>query len=272
MRAVRIIESSFYKYKYLSVVQSDTKMAVRILIPTNQDYNCSGDLVLSTEQILWKVLNINNQAFQVVAEGIFDLDNPLHRSWFQPNANICFTVTNAFSSGRLSIIPVRRWCGDGEKTPDFCQRTGYDVIAQLYCWSNTDLIPDCPASFATAIDGQVFTNIDQNRIVRVDTEWMKRPDRSAFLEIFYKVSIKNNKNYLVFNVECVDNNGNPIDVNGVYNLEATAGYLPIKQIIMEHGKCEFGWIPLGLSHGEISVKLKDSQNYTCYVSTFSINE
>ena len=272
MRSVRIIHCANYKYKYISVAQSATKMAVRILIPTNQETNCDGSKVLETDSILWKVLNINEQAFQVLAEGIFDLDNPLHRSWFQPNANICFVVNDSLSRGRLGVVPIRMLCADGERTPDWCNRTGHDVVAQLYCWSATDSITDSPASFAAPIDGEVYTNINPERIRNVDTDWMKREDRSAFLQIFHHVHLDVKENSILLRVECKDNEGNPIPVNGIYKLEATAGYFPVNEIYMNQGKCEFVWIPLGIKSGEITIRLKDSQNYTCQSLTFSLNK
>lgn len=270
MRPVRIIQSSTYKYKYISIAQSPTKMAVRILVPTNQEPNCSGTAALETEAIQWRILNIDGQGFQVAAEGIFDLNNPLHRSWFQPNANICFVVNRALSRGALGVAPVQAFCLEGEKTPDFCMRTGYDVVAQLYCWSCQDSITESPASFAVATDGGVFTNIKPERIRMVDTEWMKRPDRSAFLTITHKIEAIGEKDRIILKVSCFDNEGNPISVDGIYRVEATAGYLPVNELLMVDGHCEFAWIPLGIAGGKVTIKLKDSQNYIRETLTFNL--
>lgn len=271
MRPVRMIHLGNLRYKYLSVTQEDTKMVVRILVPVTDTFATSGDKILTCEELRFKNINIENTIYQVAAEGIFDLENALHRSWWQPNANICFTVNRSFAKGNISIIPMHFFAAGKEKTPEWVQRNGYDVVAQLYCWSATDPITNSPASFAADNKGKIFTNIPNERFVHVDKVWMQRPDRSDFLVIKHHVSFeKHGKNALLFSVNCTDNQGNPIDVNGIYKVEATAGYLPINEFQMIHGKCSFPWIPLMLGEGKVSIRLKDSQNFVCKEITLEL--
>ena len=271
MRPVRIIHIDGLRYKYISVTQSKTKMVARILMPTEAKENVSSSEILGCNRLKWSVLNLDGQKFQVVGEGIFDLENPLHKSWFQPNANLCFTVNHSFANGDIAVIPMHMFAAGKEKTPDWASRNGYEVIAQLYCWSATDTVEECTASFAVDNQGMAFTNIEPSRMVHVDIDWMQRKDRSDFLALMYDFTANVEKQAVVCKVECKDYKGNPIDVNGIYTVECTAGYLPQNQIMVNHGKCEFLWIPLMVPKSIlITITLKDSQNYICKELSFSL--
>lgn len=271
MRPVRIIHLDGLRYKYISVTQSKTKMVVRVLMPVELKDNISSNEILGCEKLKWGILNLDGQCFQVIGEGIFDLENPLHRSWFQPNANLCFIVNHAFANGDIAVVPMHIFAAGREKTPDWANRNGYEVIAQLYCWSATDTIEDCTASFAVDNQGIVFTNINQDRMVHVDRKWMQRKDRSDFLAIMYDFTVSSSNQAIICKVECKDYLGNSIDVNGIYKLECTCGYLPQNQITMVHGKCEFLWVPLMVPKNvPITIFLKDSQNFVCKELSFNL--
>lgn len=272
MRPVRVIHLDGLRYKYVSITQSPTKMVVRILLPVDNTYlNLDGSEILTCNKLKWKTINIEGQGFQIVGEAIFDLEDPLHKSWFQPNANICFTVNHGFANGDIAIIPMHMFSAGKEKTPDWERRHGYYVVAQLYCWSASDTIEESPCSFAADEQGSIFTNINENRLVHVDRQWMQRKDRSDFLCIMHHLQVSVKNNLVVCSLDCKDYLGNIIDVNGIYKVECNAGYLPQNTLNVKNGKCEFIWVPLLVNKSTpILITLKDSQNYICNELSFTL--
>lgn len=273
MRYARLIHLDHLKYKYISITQTDTKMVARILMPVENDRaSDDGQRVLTCDKLLWNVLNINNQKYQVIGEGIFDLEDPLHKSWYQPNANICFVVNRAFGRGKIAVIPMHLYAAGKEKTPEWADRNGYEVIAQLYCWSATDRITECPCSFAVDDEGEVFTNIDSQRMRHVDRAWMQREDRSAFLALHYELKASVKENLVAFNFTVMDDNSEIQDTNGFYYVKCSAGYLPQNRIQVIHGKAQFAWVPLMLQNkDDISIEVYDSQNYLAVSSLLTMS-
>lgn len=274
MRPVRLIKCDHLKYKYISVTQDEMRMTVRILFPVERDrYALSGEKILSTESLKWETLFINGQNFQVIGEGIFDLNYPLHRSWYQPNANICFCVNPAFAQGNIAIIPMHLYATDGEKCPDWAKRNGYEVIAQLYPWSETDPITETPCSFAVDVRGKCYTNIPESRFRMVDLEWMKREYRSDFLLLHHQLKAEKKKDHILFTLTCHDDQGNPVPVSGTYKVEASVGYLPIREIKVLDGKAQFCWIPLMIPQNtKAIIRVRDAQNFTCASQLLKIGE
>lgn len=272
MRPVRLIKCDHLKYKYISVTQNETRMVVRVLLPVSENsYALNGQLILSTESLKWKTLYVNGQYFQVVGEGIFDLNNPLHKSWYQANANICFCVNPAFAQGNLAIIPMHLYATDGEKCPEWASRNGYEVIAQLYPWSESDPITECPCSFAVDVKGKCYTNISESRFRTVDLNWMQREDRSDFLLLHYTLTAEKKEKHILFTLTCCDNDGNVAPISGTYRAECTMGYLPVQEFKVFEGKGHFYWVPLMIPFsGKVNISVKDMQHFTCISQPLSV--
>lgn len=278
MRPVRCIHLDNLKYKYISVVQTENTMVVRVLYPMlshdNRNVADSND-ILTDRKLFRQILNLNGHYYQVVAEGVFDLNNPIHKTWFKSNANICFVANASFPNGRVAIIPQHLVCGNtGEHTPDWANREGITVLAQLYCWSDTDKVSDCCASFAVDNAGQVFTNIDAKRLCHLDKEWMQRKDRSAFLQLQHSVNctVADDGKYLKCTLDC-SNLGKRVNCNGTYLVECSAGYIPVREVEVKDGLGTFSWYPFMLPD---SVKttiftVKDIQGRICYKCSVRLN-
>lgn len=251
MRPIRCIHLDDLKYKYISIVQTQNTMVVRVLYPmlTYDGYQIgNSNDILTDKQLLWEVLDLNGQLFQIVGEGKFDLNNPTHRQWFKANANICFVVNAAFPNGVISVIPQHNVAPTTyERTPDWARRLGYTVVAQLYCWSDTDDILNSAGSFAVDNQGQVFTNIDPSRLVHVDKQWMQREDRSDFVTLQYNIDLQSDPdNQCIRGTLTCLNNGNKVNTNGTYLIECSAGYIPVRELRVVDGIGEFVWYPLML--------------------------
>lgn len=269
MRPIRCIHLDGLKYKYISVTQDERTMCVRVLYPmVSRDNRALGNSsdILTTDSLLWQILDLNGDLFQVVAEGFFSLDNPLHKQWFKSNANICFVANAAFPYGVISVVPQHLVANNTfEHTPDWAKREGVTVLAQLYVWSDTDTVKDCSKSFAVDNKGKLFTNFDLSNITHVSQDWMQREDRSAFLTLQHDLTCK-------ANVEngCIDctftcfNLGNIVDVQGTYLVECSAGYIPLREVHVENGVGQFTWYPLYLpQNATVRFVVKDVQGYPC---------
>ena len=272
MRPVRCIHLDGLKYKYLSIVETKDTMVVRVLYPMlssdGRELGNSND-ILTNKMLLWELLDLNGQLFQVVAEGIFDLKIPTHRQWFKSNANICFVVNAAMPNGVISVVPQHLVAGNTfEHTPDWARREGIEVLAQLYVWSDTDDITNCAKSFAVDNKGQLFTNIDPSRLNHVDSRWMQREDRSQFVTLQHTLKCKKNENLncVECELQCL-NLGKEVDVNGTYLAECNAGYIPVREINVREGKGTFVWYPLMLSTSDmqnVRFVIRDAQGCPCY--------
>lgn len=268
MRPVRVIHLDHLKYKYINIVQTEKTMAVRVLcpIPTSDNRELiDPELILTDRPIVWNIIGLDNKLFQIVGEAIFDLDNPVHKAWFKSNANICFVVNAAFPRGEIAIVPQHLVAPNTfEHTPDWAKREGIEVIAQLYCWSDNDCINNTPCSFAVDNKGIVYTNIDPQRMQHVDSEWMKRDDRSAFVTLQHQLSVETEQNNAVqFTLQC-SNLGNVVDCSGTYLVESTSGYIPVREIHVEHGVGTFCWYPIFLKENDpVNITVRDIQGKPC---------
>lgn len=278
MRPVRCIHLNNLKYKYTNIVQTETTMAVRVLYPMlDNDGRPIGNSqdILTDKPIIWQVLDINGQLFQVVAEGIFDLKNPLHKQWFKANANICFVANAAFPKGIVSIVPLHLVSGNTyEHTPDWARREGVEVLAQLYCWSDTDLVNNSCCSFPVDNKGQLYTNIDPARISHVDTEWMKREDRSDFVTLQHMLECKVAEDNSC--IECTlgcTNLGSLVPTTGTYLVDCSAGYIPVREVRVENGLGTFVWVPFMLDSTvtEIRITVRDVQGQPCCERLIRVN-
>lgn len=271
MRPIRCIHLDGLKYKYLSIVQTKDTMVVRVLYPmlTNDGRTLtSSNDILTDKVLIWDLLDLNGQLFQVVAEGIFDLKNPLHKQWFKSNANICFVLNAAMPNGVVSIVPQHLVAGTTyEHTPDWARREGIEVLAQLYVWSDTDTVEECAKSFAVDNKGQLFTNIPPSRLAHVDTQWMQREDRSWFVTLQHTLKCEAGEDNFVQCTLTCSNLGNKVPVCGTYLVEASCGYIPVREIQVENGEGKFAWYPLMLSQEDadsgIRILVRDVQGCPC---------
>ena len=271
MRPIRCIHLDGLKHKYLSIVQTKDTMVVRVLYPMlTQDGRTltSSNDILTDKVLIWDLLDLNGQLFQVVAEGIFDLKNPLHKQWFKSNANICFVLNAAMPNGVVSIVPQHLVAGTAyEHTPDWARREGIEVLAQLYVWSDTDTVEECAKSFAVDNKGQLFTNIPPSRLAHVDTQWMQREDRSWFVTLQHTLKCEVGEDDFVHCTLTCSNLGNKVPVSGTYLVEASCGYIPVREIHVENGEGKFAWYPLMLSQEDaasgIRILVRDVQGYPC---------
>lgn len=273
---VRCIHLDNLKYKYLSIVQTESAMVVRVLYPMVYSDNRTlgdSDSILSDDSLLWQILDLNGDLFQVVAEGRFDLANPVHKQWFKSNANICFVANAAFPKGVISIVPQHLVCPNTyEHTPEWAKREGVTVLAQLYCWSDDAKINETATSFAVDNQGRLFTNIDPAELVHVDTEFMQRPDRSAFLTLQHNVLFESKDSCIEGTLQCF-NNGQINNCVGTYLVECSAGYIPMREIHVENGQGTFVWYPLLLT-GQTPVHfvIKDVQGRICYECNMQVSQ
>lgn len=284
MRPVRFIQLDNFDYSYLSVTEDENRMVVRILtlLPKHspvKKVNVNSQDVLTTADLLWKVVELDGAKYQVTGQGIFDKTSRLGKLWWKPNANIQFIVNPAtFYTGRIEVISKREVSFDnGEKSPDWLKRQGFVGIAQVFCRSSSDRVDEASKSFTCNTIGRVYTNIESSRIKWVDSDYMKREDRSEFLILQHNLKVPqsmpvNSTSAAYFEIYKENTGTIAEECDGDYwYVDCTGGYIPQRKIKVEKGRGQFTISSLLMTPGDvIEVKLKDHTGFTCATNFINV--
>lgn len=259
MRPIRKIISERLRYKFVSITQDETRLCVRVLLPViNKHPNVSGDDVLTTKSLYGKVFQSEQDFFQVIAEGIFDLDQHVHKYWWTPGSNIMFYVTpRSISQGIVEVCQKGGLTiGTKENSAELGHRLGQTTICQIWCRNCNDKITETAKSICIDTKGILFTNIDLSHADECTADFVNNtPGASAYLNInFQLIGPKSVTPNQIFEcgVRVIEDLDAKLatDVTGDFVVECVDGYAPHKRVHVENGVGKFQACALMLQPGE----------------------
>ena len=283
IRPIRLVHAKNQIYKYVSVTADESKMMVRVLTPVPKDAGnpeVSSSDILTTNPIRNRYIDLNGQLYYVNAEGCFDKNSRIGKKWWKPCANIQFIVNPLLvNQGIVEVISKRDCCAHSyERSTEWISRIGYQGIAQIYCRSVNDSVPEAAKSFAVDEEGQCFTNFDLSNIVEMSCEELhKNKDASKFLVLSFKLNlpekIEPNKEYEC-SFEIYKDLGQSLEKDtddNWFEIKSLAGYIPQRKIYVKDGIGKFKFKSLDLVPGDkVDIQLLDQTGYICTQETIEV--
>lgn len=262
-RPVRVIVAKDLRFKFVSIMEDENRLAVRLLLPVPSDTahsNISDKDFFSTKELLHQYVKQKDTLYFVQAEGVFDRTSRLGKLWWEAGANINFITDSYLSNlGHISVTSKHRCIPNSlERSNEWIKRVGKNCLCQIYCRSSSESIIDAAKSFPYTEEGMIFTNIDKNRFVPMTTEELwSNPNASSFFTTHPIIQVPTTVNpYEPFAGRITLLRGEDGQVatectGDIWLVDSDSGYLPKKKVRVEKGIGYFWARALDLEEGDV---------------------
>ncbi len=211
-----------------------------------------------------RLYKINGKLYYIAAENVFNRKGYPWRKYWKPSANIFFYI--AMRGDRTMHIAETSMLTSVNKlhTNIHAQQEGFVVVAQIFCRSPEDTIPEVCKSLTGKPD-HIFGNIDISKAIVQPPEKVNVIGASRYLNLSYVMTapktVKPNETFVV-KVQAMSGDGKEKAIVNFdnFNIDAVDGYVPHTRVALKNGYGEFRAMALGLQDGE-TMRLKFNRNH-----------